>query len=165
MSTGVQKSKKPRTKPTKNCSTVADISPSHRTTPTKKRSTVTTKNSSATTRLLVATNTRQRDEWRRPGSNRQPPACKAGALPIELRPRKPAVRAGRTAVVRTRRVELRTSSLSATRSNQLSYVRPCRAFSRRITHSRFPPPGVKWGRFSTIMEAHSPTAPAFGCSI
>jgi hypothetical protein len=26
-------------------------------------------------------------EWRRPGSNRQPPACKAGALPIELRPR------------------------------------------------------------------------------
>ena len=26
-------------------------------------------------------------EWRRAGSNRQPPACKAGALPIELRPR------------------------------------------------------------------------------
>jgi hypothetical protein len=25
--------------------------------------------------------------WRRPGSNRQPPACKAGALPVELRPR------------------------------------------------------------------------------
>ena len=25
-------------------------------------------------------------QWRRPGSNRQPPACKAGALPIELRP-------------------------------------------------------------------------------
>ena len=24
--------------------------------------------------------------WRRSGSNRQPPACKAGALPIELRP-------------------------------------------------------------------------------
>ena len=24
--------------------------------------------------------------WRRPGSNRQPPACKAGALPVELRP-------------------------------------------------------------------------------
>ena len=28
-----------------------------------------------------------RREWRRPGSNRQPPACKAGALPVELRPR------------------------------------------------------------------------------
>ena len=26
-------------------------------------------------------------KWRRPGSNRQPPACKAGALPVELRPR------------------------------------------------------------------------------
>src|SRR5713226_6319774 len=25
-------------------------------------------------------------EWRRPGSNRQPPRCKRGALPIELRP-------------------------------------------------------------------------------
>jgi hypothetical protein len=25
-------------------------------------------------------------EWRRPGSNRRPPACKAGALPAELRP-------------------------------------------------------------------------------
>ena len=25
--------------------------------------------------------------WRRPGSNRRPPACKAGALPTELRPR------------------------------------------------------------------------------
>ena len=26
-------------------------------------------------------------EWRRPGSNRQPPPCTGGALPIELRPR------------------------------------------------------------------------------
>src|SRR6185437_938484 len=26
--------------------------------------------------------------WRRSGSNRRPPACKAGALPAELRPRK-----------------------------------------------------------------------------
>ena len=29
-----------------------------------------------------------RREWRRPGSNRRPPACKAGALPAELRPRR-----------------------------------------------------------------------------
>ena len=27
-----------------------------------------------------------RIQWRRAGSNRQPPACKAGALPVELRP-------------------------------------------------------------------------------
>lgn len=29
---------------------------------------------------------RAAEPWRRPGSNRQPPACKAGALPIELHP-------------------------------------------------------------------------------
>ncbi len=29
-----------------------------------------------------------RIEWRRPGSNRQPPGCKPGALPVELRPRR-----------------------------------------------------------------------------
>lgn len=33
--------------------------------------------------------------WSRPGSNRQPLACKASALPIELRPRSPAF-AGQT---------------------------------------------------------------------
>ena len=27
-------------------------------------------------------------KWSQPGSNRRPPACKAGALPIELWPRK-----------------------------------------------------------------------------
>jgi hypothetical protein len=32
---------------------------------------------------------RCRIKWRRPGSDRQPPACKAGALPVELRPRNP----------------------------------------------------------------------------
>ena len=31
--------------------------------------------------------TRVRSRWRRAGSNRRPPACKAGALPTELRPR------------------------------------------------------------------------------
>jgi hypothetical protein len=30
---------------------------------------------------------RDRGWWRRSGSNRRPPACKAGALPAELRPR------------------------------------------------------------------------------
>ena len=33
--------------------------------------------------------------WRRTGSNRRPPACKAGALPAELRPRSSAVADGR----------------------------------------------------------------------
>jgi hypothetical protein len=52
--------------------------------------------------------------WRRPGSNRQPPACKTGALPIELRPRYfPMGVLG---------FEPRTSALSELRSSQLSYT-------------------------------------------
>ena len=34
--------------------------------------------------------------WRRSGSNRRPPACKAGALPAELRPRTPASQPARS---------------------------------------------------------------------
>ena len=33
-----------------------------------------------------STLTRRREWWRRPDLNRQPPGCKPGALPIELRP-------------------------------------------------------------------------------
>ena len=33
---------------------------------------------------------RRQDRWRWPGSNRRPPACKAGALPAELHPRAPS---------------------------------------------------------------------------
>lgn len=59
-------------------------------------------------------------QWRRAGSNRQPPACKAGALPIELRPRpKSSNRVGAP------RFELGTSALSGLRSNQLSYAPAC----------------------------------------
>ena len=54
--------------------------------------------------------------WRRPGSNRQPPACKAGALPVELRPRV-------CLPVRVLGFEPRTSALSELRSSQLSYTR------------------------------------------
>ncbi len=51
--------------------------------------------------------------WRRTGSNRRPHACKARALPTELRPRGRMVGLGR--------LELPTSRLSSARSNQLSY--------------------------------------------
>jgi hypothetical protein len=87
--------------------------------------------------------------WSRPGSNRRPPACKAGALPAELRPR--SEDRGRRSEDRERkpdrrrlagwpgafcplssvfcpldlvgqgRLELPTSRLSSARSNQLSY--------------------------------------------
>jgi hypothetical protein len=77
--------------------------------------------------------------WSRSESNRRPPACKAGALPTELRPR---IRGRKTedrrqnstiplcpltsvfcplTLVGLGRFELPTSRLSGVRSNQLSY--------------------------------------------
>ena len=68
------------------------------------------------------------DWWSQTGSNRRPPACKAGALPAELWPRKsvnlaglPAEAAERRRLVGLGRLELPTSRLSSARSNQLSY--------------------------------------------
>jgi hypothetical protein len=57
--------------------------------------------------------------WSRTGSNRRPPACKAGALPAELRPLIPVER-----MVGLGGLEPPTSRLSSARSNQLSY-KPC----------------------------------------
>jgi hypothetical protein len=65
--------------------------------------------------------------WSQTGSNRRPPACKAGALPTELWPRtgthappRPEFRT-RESLVGLGRLELPTSRLSSARSNQLSY--------------------------------------------
>src|SRR5438309_10295180 len=62
--------------------------------------------------------------WRRRGSNPQPPACKAGALPIELRPRtlQPGAHAPRLAKLGAHGLEPWTSALSGLRSSQLSYA-------------------------------------------
>jgi hypothetical protein len=63
--------------------------------------------------------------WSQTGSNRRPPACKAGALPTELWPRIPGPKlrctqgAGR--MVGLGRLERPTSPLSGVRSNHLSY--------------------------------------------
>ena len=57
--------------------------------------------------------------WRWPGSNRRPPACKAGALPTELHPR-PSLQQALEMVGLTG-VEPVTSPLSGARSNHLSY--------------------------------------------
>lgn len=79
----------------------------------------------------------EQQKWRRSGSNRQPPACKAGALPIELRPRKksraksPEPKTDRPldtelltldSSVGVPGLEPGTSALSELRSNQLSYT-------------------------------------------
>src|SRR6201985_2659591 len=64
--------------------------------------------------------------WSKTGSNRRPPACKAGALPTELWPRSAErvqhqVGGASGEVVGLGRLELPTSRLSSARSNQLSY--------------------------------------------
>ena len=58
---------------------------------------------------------RARYWWSQSGSNRRPPACKAGALPAELWPRKTMV------VVGLGGLEPPASPLSGVRSNHLSY--------------------------------------------
>ncbi len=58
--------------------------------------------------------------WSWPGSNRRPPACKTGALPTELQPRREKPLAGRR-MVGLSGFEPLTSRLSGGRSNQLSY--------------------------------------------
>ena len=58
-----------------------------------------------------------RSWWSQSGSNRRPPACKAGALPAELWPLfMPSFE-----LVGLGRFELPTSRLSGVRSNHLSY--------------------------------------------
>ena len=67
---------------------------------------------------------RARGWWSRSGSNRRPQACKASALPTELRPRSqltPLCPWLRARMVGQGRFELPTSRLSSARSNQLSY--------------------------------------------
>jgi hypothetical protein len=66
--------------------------------------------------------------WRRTGSNRRPQACKASALPTELRPLKANPgqdvlhpKPGNRSVVGRAGLEPATSRLSSARSNQLSY--------------------------------------------
>ena len=60
----------------------------------------------------------QKKWWSLTGSNRRHPACKAGALPAELRPHSFLTE---PVLVGPGRLELPTSRLSGVRSNQLSY--------------------------------------------
>ena len=57
--------------------------------------------------------------WSQPGSNRRPPACKAGDLPTELWPRR--FRGGNSKLVGLGGLEPPTPRLSSVCSNQLSY--------------------------------------------
>src|SRR6187200_874360 len=70
--------------------------------------------------------------WSQPGSNRRPPACKAGALPAELWP----LWSGHRRMVGLGRFELPASPLSGVRSDQLSYRPGFRDVSRQSPESR-----------------------------
>ena len=70
--------------------------------------------------------------WRVPGSNRWPPACKAGALPAELTPHR-----GLSEVVGQNGLEPSTSRLSVVCSSQLSYW-PILPSSFQGAHSLYP---------------------------
>ena len=72
--------------------------------------------------------------WSQTGSNRRPPACKAGALPTELWPRRYGSQPKRD-LVGLGRFELPTSRLSSARSNQLSY-RPVTGISYQMSAIR-----------------------------
>jgi hypothetical protein len=75
--------------------------------------------------------------WSQTGSNRRPPACKAGALPTELWPRNAAPQQRRE-MVGLGRFELPTSRLSSARSNQLSYRPNFKPEHTRSTHAQSP---------------------------
>ena len=59
--------------------------------------------------------------WRMTGSNRRPPACKAGALPAELIPQYPLTVSSHRNLVGLVGLEPTTPALSRRCSNQLSY--------------------------------------------
>ncbi len=97
--------------------------------------------------------------WRRTGSNRRPEACKATALPTELRPRNgssdmpfgiiealPDTQHTKFKVVGLGRLELPTSRLSGVRSNHLSYR---------------PQIGHRWSSFAVFDTANPQPAGTF----
>jgi hypothetical protein len=113
--------------------------------------------------------------WSQTGSNRRPPACKAGALPTELWPLSCRLkelslqrleqedRDRRRRLLATPdqsflnlvglgRFELPTSRLSSARSNQLSYKPGSRGPTDR-------PPGIRSGPGPTILKIDDPNHP------
>jgi hypothetical protein len=88
--------------------------------------------------------------WSQAGSNRRPPACKAGALPAELWPRCKAQK-----VVGLGRFELPTSPLSGVRSNQLSYRPESSSHTVRANQRAASPdePGASSGKQVTCEDA------------
>ena len=70
--------------------------------------------------------------WRMTGSNRRPPACKAGALPAELIPQCPLTVSSNWNLVGLVGLEPTTPALSTQCSNQLSY-RPIPQHNKQVS--------------------------------
>jgi hypothetical protein len=90
--------------------------------------------------------------WSRSGSNRRPQACKARALPTELRPRDFRL----VQVVGPGRVERPTSRLSGVRSNHLSYEPVSETEFRRQGSEGRNVRSPERGRMSKQTEAREP---------
>ena len=103
--------------------------------------------------------------WSQTGSNRRPPACKAGALPTELWPlrrtedrdrstenafRRLSSGFCRLIMVGLGRLELPTSRLSSARSNQLSYKPLARSGYQRGYQRRYQRQSAAGGRRASI---------------
>jgi hypothetical protein len=103
--------------------------------------------------------------WSWTGSNRRPPACKAGALPTELQP-PDTTRVQKHNQIRSKamvglgRLELPTSRLSSARSNQLSY-RPLTT-DRSIFRSRRKTGRKCWPDHQTEQKTRPAVAPGSG---
>ena len=103
--------------------------------------------------------------WSQPGSNRRPPACKAGALPAELWPHR-GVRSAAARMVGLGGLEPPASPLSGVRSNHLSYrpnsrSMPCTAIlavSDACAWIQVPCVGVLQGR--SCSKGGDPAAPS-----
>ena len=91
--------------------------------------------------------------WRLPGSNRWPPACKAGALPAELNPHNSLLR-----VVGPSGLEPPTLRLSVVRSSQLSYgpittrPTPSQRVPSKLNNITTQYPNVWPGCYSTLFQ-------------
>ena len=100
--------------------------------------------------------------WRMTGSNRRPPACKAGALPAELIPQCPHTVPVYWNLVGLVGLEPTTPALSRRCSNQLSY-RPIPQFANRFAGLWLVPTTDKCGRSilnAVFQKGGDPAAPS-----
>ena len=107
--------------------------------------------------MLTITAVPREGWWSQTGSNRRPPACKAGALPAELWPH---CDLGRARVVGLGGLEPPASPLSGVRSDQLSYrpVFGAKALAVIVWSARINLCGGLWIALSVSRKGGDPAA-------